>query len=356
MQTDMDPEEFRRAGHRIIDWITDYLQNIERYPVTPDIEPGAFTALMPSHAPSVGEPFEAILDDFERLVPPASTHWNHPGFFAYFSSSGSGPGILGEILAAALNVNAMLWRTGPAATELEEVTLAWLAELTGLPAGLDGTINDTASTSTLYALAAARECAGLDIREQGMAGRPDMPRLCVYCSEDAHSSVDKAAIALGLGFRAVRHIPTDAEYRMDVSALHATIAEDRAAGMLPIAVVASVGTTSTTSIDPVREIAAVCANEGIWLHVDAAYGGSAAIVPEMRHVLDGCELADSLVMNPHKWLFVPLDCSVLYTRRPDMLRRAFSLVPEFLVTADDGRNLMDYGIALGRRFRALKLW
>ncbi len=353
---DMEPEEFRQAGYRVIDWITDYLANPEQFPVLPSVTPGDFSALLPKLPPQDGEPIGRILDDFERLIPQASTHWNHPGFFAYFSISASGAGVLAEALTAAMNINAMLWRTGPAATELEEITLSWLAELTGLPPGLDGTINDTASSSTLYALAAARENAGLSVREHGLAGRGDVPRLRVYCSEEAHSSVDKAVLTLGLGMDGVRRIATDDAFRMDADALAVAIAEDRAAGIRPIAVVATVGTTSTTSIDPVRAIASLCEQEGIWLHVDAAYGGSAAVVPEMRDVLDGCQYADSIVLNPHKWLFVPIDCSVLYTRRPDILRRAFSLVPEYLVTPDGARNLMDYGVSLGRRFRALKLW
>jgi aromatic-L-amino-acid decarboxylase len=302
---------------------------------------------------------EAILSDFDRLIVPATTHWNHPGFFAYFAITGSAPGILGETLAAALNVNAMLWRTGPAATELEEVSLDWLRQLLGLPEGLMGIINDTASSSTLSALAAAREAASeLRIREDGLAGRADLPPLRVYCSEDAHSSVDKAVLTLGLGLQGVRHVPTDAEHRMDVRALERMIAEDRQAGARPIAVVATVGTTSTTAVDPVPEIAEVCRREGLWLHVDAAYGGALALLPEQRHVLAGCELADSIVMNPHKWLFVPIDCSVLFTRRPDVLKRAFSLIPEYLKVpeGEEVRNLMDYGVALGRRFRALKLW
>jgi aromatic-L-amino-acid/L-tryptophan decarboxylase len=356
---DMEPAELRRHGHAVIDRVAEYLAHPERWAVLPDVAPGDVRALLPAQMPEHGEPMTALLDDFDRIVMPNTTHWNHPGFMAYFGITGSAPGILGELLAAALNVNAMLWRTGPAATELEETALAWLAQLVGLPAGLDGTINDTASSSTLYALAAAREAqADLRVREEGLAGRSDVPRLRVYCSAEAHSSVDKAVLTLGLGMSGLRRIPTTADQRLDVQALADAIAGDRAAGVRPIAVVATVGTTSTTAIDPVPEVAALCQREGLWLHVDAAYGGAAAALPEMRWVLDGCDLADSVVVNPHKWLFVPVDCSALYTRRPDVLKRAFSLVPEYLTTTApaDTRNLMDYGVALGRRFRALKLW
>lgn len=357
---DMDPEAFRRYGREVVDRIADFLAHPERWPVLPPVEPGAVRAALPPGPPEGPEPMEAILADFDRLILPATTQWNHPGFLAYFGITGSGPGILGEMLAAALNVNAMLWRTGPAATELEEVATGWLRQLVGLPTGFEGVINDTASSSTLYALAAAREAAPeLRIREEGLAGRADLPPLRIYCSEEAHSSVDKAALTLGLGLRGIRHIPTDAAFRLDAGALAAAIAEDRTAGIRPLAVVATVGTTSTTSIDPVPEIADLCAREGLWLHVDASYGGALAVAPEHRAVLDGCEAADSIVINPHKWLFTPIDCSVLYTRRPEVLRRAFSLVPEYLKVPEregEARNLMDYGVALGRRFRALKLW
>lgn len=357
--TDMSPDEFRRHGHAVMDRIADYIAHPERWPVLPDIRPGMLRDQLPAEAPSSGEPMDRILADFDRLILPHTTHWNHPGFFAYFGISGSAPGILGEALTAALNVNAMLWRTGPAATELEEVTLGWLRTMTGLDPAFEGTINDTASSSTLHALAAAREAdPSLRIREAGLAGRSDIPPLRVYCSTEAHSSVDKAVLTLGMGLSGLRHIPINAEQEMDVAALDAAIAEDVAAGIRPIAVVATVGTTSTTAIDPVPAIADVCRRYGLWLHVDAAYGGAAAILPELRHVLHGCDRADSVVINPHKWLFVPIDCSILYTRRPDVLKRAFSLVPEYLTTTDpaETRNLMDYGVALGRRFRALKLW
>lgn len=356
---DMSPDEFRRHGYAAVDLIADYLGHPERWPVLPAVRPGDLRRRLPAAAPEHGEDMAELLQDFDDLILPHTTHWNHPGFMAYFAITGSGPGILGELLAAGVNINAMLWRTGPAATELEETVLDWLRQLLGLPAGLDGTINDTASSSTLYALAAAREMqADLRIREEGLAGRPDVPRLRVYCSEEAHSSVDKAVLTLGLGLAGIRHIGTDDDHALDVAALEAAVAEDRAAGIRPLAVVATVGTTSTTSVDPVPAIADICAREGIWLHVDASYAGAAALLPEMRHVLDGCDRADSLVVNPHKWLMTPVDCSVLYTRRPDLLKRAFSLVPEYLTTSDpdDVRNLMDYGVSLGRRFRALKVW
>jgi aromatic-L-amino-acid decarboxylase len=356
---DMDPEEFRRFGHRVLDWVADYLADPEAWRVLPDLEPGALLSSLPDRAPIHGEPFEQILDDFERLIPPATTHWNHPGFMAYFATTASGPGILAELLTAALNAQAMLWRTGPAATEVEQAMMAWLLGLLGLPADWDGTINDTASTSTLYALAAAREHASdLKIRELGMAGRPDLPELRIYASEEAHSSVDKAAATLGLGLTGLRKIATDREMRMDPAALADAVSADRSRGIRPLAVIATVGTTSTTAVDPVPAIADICEKERIWLHVDSAYAGTAAALPERRWILDGCERADSLVVNPHKWLFLPMDCSVLFTRRPAVLRRAFSLVPEYLWTPETGqvKNLMDYGVALGRRFRALKLW
>jgi aromatic-L-amino-acid decarboxylase len=354
----MDPAEFRRFGHRLIDWVGDFLERPETWRVLPDVRPGDLLAGLPETPPTEPEPFDRVLDDFERLIPPATTHWNHPGVMAYFATTGSAPGILAELLIAALNAQAMLWRTGPAATELEQLTTGWLARLMGLPAQWEGTINDTASTSTLYALAAARESlSDLDITDSGLAGR-DLPPLRVYCSAEAHSSVDRAVMTLGLGRAGVRRVATDPELRMDAAALETAIGDDLAAGIRPMAVVATTGTTSSTAIDPVPAIAEICEAHDLWLHVDAAYGGPAAILPEMRHIMDGCERADSLVVNPHKWLFVPMDCSVLYTRRPAVLRRAFAVSPEYLKTpeGDTVRNLSDAGLALGRRFRALKLW
>lgn len=349
------PEE---SFARVNSWIVRYLTNPEQYPVLSRVKPGDIRASLPDSPPAEGESMEAILDDFEQKILPGITHWNHPSFFAYFAVSGSPAGVIGEMLAAALNVNGMLWRTSPSATELEQLSLSWLQQLMGLQGNWFGMITDTASMSTMLALAAAREArAELRVRDLGLAGRPDVPVMRVYCSEHAHSSVDKGAIALGIGHDNVVKIPADSSFRMRVDALENAIANDRANGMLPIACVATVGTTSTTSVDPVPEIANVCAANDVWLHVDGAYGGAAAVVPELRGVLDGVERADSFVVNPHKWLFTPVDCSAMYTRRPEVLRRAFSLVPEYLATPEtDAVNFMDYGVQLGRRFRALKLW
>jgi aromatic-L-amino-acid decarboxylase len=350
---DVDVEAFRREAHRFVEWIASYLSS-EDYPVLSRAQPGSIRASLPAKPPATAEPLSQLLDDFDRLLLPGLTHWNHPGFFAYFANSSTAPGILGELLTAAVNQNAMLWRTSPTATELEIVTLDWLRQMMGLPEGLFGVIQDTASTSTLVALAAAREAVpGLDARRRGLIGQA---RLRMYASEHAHSSIEKAGIVLGIGREGFRAVRSDGLFRMDAAALREDIASDRAAGFTPFAVTATVGTTSTTSIDPVAEIAAICQGEGLWLHVDAAYGGSAAVDPQMRWILEGCERADSLVVNPHKWLFVPMDLSVLWCRRPETLKAAFSLVPDYLKTDDLAPNLMDYGVSLGRRFRALKLW
>ena len=352
-------EQFRSEGHALIEWIAEFIAHSENYAVLPPTRPGDVRAALPASPPQRAEPLADAIADFKRLIVPNTTQWNHPGFLAYFANTGSPPGILGELAAAALNINAMVWRSGPAPTELEEVTCDWVRQMMGLPASFDGTINDTASSSTLYALAAAREhLADLRLRQDGLAGRTDVPRLRVYCSDEAHSSVDKAAITLGLGLSGVKRVASRHDYSMDPNELQQAIEADVRAGVRPMAVVATVGSTSTTAVDPVPEIADICGHHNIWLHIDAAYGGSAAILPEMRWILAGCERAHSLVVNPHKWMFVPMDCSVLYTRRPELLRAAFSLTPDYLATAEGGtaRNLMDYGVSLGRRFRALKLW
>src|SRR6266446_1287827 len=355
---DMSTEEFRRFGHEIVDWIADYFERIEELPVLAQIEPGELKAQLPASPPENGESMQTILADVDRLIVPALTHWSHPSFFAYFATSTSAPGIFGELLSAAFDVKSMLWRTSPASTELEEVVLDWLRQMIGLDGGMSGIIYDTASVSSMHAIAAAREGVEMRIRQEGMSGRTDLPLLRVYASDQAHSSIDKGIITLGLGQRALRKIPSDGEFRLDANALAAVVQEDKDKGAVPFCVVATVGTTSTSSIDPVPAIADICERHKLWLHVDAAYAGSAAVVPELRDILEGCDRADSLAVNPHKWLFTPFDLSVLYCRHLHLLRRAFSLVPEYLRTPEQElvRSGSDYGVQLGRRFRALKLW
>ena len=352
----LEADEFRRQAHRMVDWIADYLDGENRsHPVLSRVQPGDVAGRLPSAMPDTGEELDDVWQDFLDVILPGVTHWNHPGFMAYFGITGSGPGILGELASAALNVNGMLWRTCPSATELELRVLEWLRDGLELPGDFFGFINDTASISSLLSLAAAREAADLEIRSLGMAGRADLPRLRVYASDQAHNSIAKACVALGIGLDGYRAIPHDSEYRMDPDALARVVAEDRSTGNRPLAVVATVGTTSTTSVDPVPAIAEVCADENLWLHVDAAYAGSAALCPEYRWCLEGCDRADSLTFNPHKWMFTPVDCSALYTRHPDTFRKAFSLVPEYVTTPLAGHvvDLMGYGVLLGGRFRAL---
>jgi aromatic-L-amino-acid/L-tryptophan decarboxylase len=354
----MNADDFRTHGHDLVEWIAEYLEHSEKYPVLARVKPGDITAALPDRAPEDPEPFDAIMADFERVLLPGITHWNHPGFFAYFAITGSAPGVLADFLSAALNQQAMLWRTSPAATELEAVTLGWLRRLIGLSDAFEGVIYDTASIATMHAIVAAREAAIAGVRAKGLAGRSDVPRVRVYCSDQTHSSIDKAVMAVGLGHESLRKIATDDAFRMHLDELEAAIARDRADGVLPIAVVATVGTTSTTSIDPVPAIANVCERERLWMHVDAAYGGVAAMLPSHAHVLAGADRADSIVVNPHKWLFTPFDLSAFYSRRMDVIRAAFSLTPEYLRTRESGdvKNLMDTGVQLGRRFRSLKLW
>ncbi len=357
---DMDAAAFRVAAHAVVDLMADYLEGVEGRPVFPAIEPGSLAPLFPVSAPEAPEPIEAILADYQRLVEPNATHWQHPGFLAYFATTASGPGILGEMLTAAIGQNAMLWRTSPIATELETVVVDWLRQALGLPAGFDGLLTDTASTSTLIALAAAREAAGLDASNRGLAGRDDLGAgVRVYASSEAHSSIEKACMTLGLGRLSLLRVPADGRFAMSAAALADAIAADRSAGIRPIAIVATIGTTSSTSVDPVAAIADVAEREGLWLHVDSAYAGAVAIIPERRGPFAGWERADSIVVNPHKWLFTPLDASLLLTRRMVALRSAFSLVPEYLRTLDRETPVRDYNEytpQLGRRFRALKLW
>lgn len=355
----LDPstEEFREAGHRLIDWIAGYFDAPDQYRVLADVQPGDIAKQF-AKQPAGGKAYETLAREFEEKIVPGVTHWNHPAFFAYFAITGSQAGILAELMTAALNVNGMIWKSSPSLTELEGVTLEWLRESLGLPSGLFGIINDTASINSFLGLAAAREALGLNIRLEGMAGR-DLPPLRIYCSEHAHSSIEKGALGLGFGVKNVVKIESDEAFRMRPDALARAIEHDRAAGALPCAISATLGTTSTSSVDPLPEIAEIAAKHRIWLHVDAAYAGSATIVPEYRWLWKGIEAADSIVVNPHKWMFTPIDCSVLYTKNPSMLRDAFSPLelPPYLKLADSAEvNYMDFGLQLGRRFRALKLW
>jgi aromatic-L-amino-acid decarboxylase len=337
----------------------DYLQRLEGFEVLPAIAPGNTRGKLPPMPPASPEPLDDILADYRAIIEPYITHWQHPMFMAYFPSVASGPGILGEWLASTLNSNVMLWRNAPSSTELEEVVVSWLRQMLGLPAVFDGMFTDTASTSSLLSVVAARHAVpGLRARDEGLAGREGLSRLRMYASVEAHSSIEKAAIVAGVGRAGLRRIPVDDRYRMRADALAAAIAEDRAAGWMPFCVVATLGTTSSTSVDPCEAIAEICAREKLWLHADAAYAGSAAIVPELRPLLAGWEGSDSIVVNPHKWMFTPFDASLLLFRNAETFRDAFSLVPEYLRTPDAGgvHNFNEYGIQLGRRFRALKMW
>jgi aromatic-L-amino-acid decarboxylase len=320
---------FREDGAAALEWAARYLEQVGEFPVLAQVEPGDVRSRLPAAPPERGEPFANVLRDLDEILLPGTTHWQSPRFFAYFANSAAEPGILAELLAATLNSVAFIWRTSPASTELEALTLDWAAQLLGLPSGWHGHIEDTASISTIAALAAARASNGGSV---------------VVCSEEAHSSVERAARLLGLE---TRKVPLDDEFRLDASALDLTDAA---------ALVATVGTTSTTAVDPVPALADACESAGVWLHVDAAYAGSAWVCPELRWSQAGVERADSLVVNAHKWLFTPMDCSLLWTRKPEALRAAFSLVPEYLRTSDEAESLSDYGPALGRRFRSLKLW
>lgn len=357
---DTPPEEFRKQLHELADWIADFRENIESLSVAPNpavAGPGAVRAQLPAQPPEEGESFGKILSDVDRLIVPGMVHWSHPMFLGYFGWTTTAPGILGEILSAPLNVNAMTWRTCPAATELETVVIDWLRQWLGLPNEFGGVVYDTASVGIMHALAVAREQAAPSTRKLGLTNR-HLPRFRIYTSDQAHSSAEKAAIVLGVGEGNVVRVPSDGEFRMNVSLLGDTIAQDRHEGFQPLAVIATVGTTSTASVDPIPEIGRICREQKIWLHIDGAYGGGFAMLPECQWIRNGWELADSVAINPHKTLFVPLDFSVLYLRDLERLRRVFTLVPEYLRgdTVDAEKNYMDYGIQLGRRFRALKAW
>jgi len=350
----MKNEDFRRAGHDFVDWIADYLENVEKYPVVSRLEPGDVKKLVPAVPPARGEAMDAIFRDFERVVMPGITHWQHPGWFAYFPANNSPASVLGEFLTAGLGAQCMVWQTSPAAAELEEVVLDWLRQMIGLPEGFTGVIQDTASTATLCAFLSARERAtGFESNESGL----HLP-LAVYASEEAHSSADKGVRIAGFGKANFRRLPTDERFALVPERLEETLVRDKEAGLVPACVMATVGTTSSGAIDPLRAIGEICRTHGVWFHVDAAWAGTAALLPEKRWILDGAELADSLVFNPHKWMATNFDCSAYFVRDPGTLIRTFEIHPEYLKTGVDAKvkNYRDWGIQLGRRFRALKLW
>lgn len=353
---DMPREDFRKFGYEIVDFIADYFENLESFPVLSQNAPNDLKNALPVSAPEKGEDFGEVLKDVERLILPAVTHWNHPNFHGLFSTSTSSVGVFGEMLSAAFDMKAMLWRTSPASTELEPVVLDWLRQMMNLSEEFKGVIYDTASISTLHAIAMAREKLNLGIRENGMSGRTDLPLLRVYCSEQTHNSIDKAVILLGLGQKSLVKIPTNERFEMDTEKLREAISDDKMRGHLPFCVIPTVGTTSSSSVDNVEKCADICERNNLWLHVDTAYAGSAAVVPEFQHYFRGMERADSIVTNPHKWLFTPFDLSVLYVKDLDLLKQTFSLVAEYLKVSETVTNQMDYGIQLGRRFRSLKLW
>jgi aromatic-L-amino-acid decarboxylase len=352
----MTDKGFLPAAGLAAEWIASYRRRLPGLAVLPTLRPGEVAARIPEVPPEEGESLEAILVDLDDHLLDGMTHWNHPGFFAYFCSSTTDAGILAEFIAAELNQNAMLWRTSPAATELEERVVGWVRRFVGLPDDLHGVILDTASTSSFTALTAARERAVPGVRSRGLAGRTDLGRCTLYVSDQAHSSLDKSAVAAGLGLENVRRIGTDTRMRMNPRALDDVLNDDRAAGATPIMVCATIGTTSTTSVDPVDEIADVCREHDVWLHVDAAYAGPAAALPELSAYFAGWERADSIVLNPHKWMSTPIDCSVLLYRDPEAMRRSLAVRPHYLSSDEGGADLMDVGLPLGRRFRALKLW
>lgn len=353
----MEPDEFRRHAHQLVDWMADYFAAAGNFPITPDVKPGDISRKLPAAAPEKGEPFERLFADFESVIMPGMTLWNHPGWFAYFPGNTSPPSVLAEMLTATLSAQCMSWVTSPAATELEQVVMEWLRQMIGLPDSFVGSLQDTASTATLVALLSARERASgfaAGLRGMNQTGS----RLTVYASGEAHSSVDKAVKLAGYGLDQLRRIPVQQEYAMLADALDQAIRRDVAEGCVPACVIATIGSTSSTAIDPLPAIADVCRRHGAWLHVDAAYAGTAAIVPELRHLFSGMEHADSVVFNPHKWMLVNLHCTAYFVRDRETLLRTFQATPEYLRTAQDGdvTNYRDWGIQLGRRFRALKVW
>ncbi len=354
----MTPEEFRAHAHELVDWMAEYLTHVGERQIVPSVAPGDVRRALSAAPPERGEAFDRIAADFEEIIVPAMTHWNHPGWFAYFPANSSPPSILAEMLTATLGAQCMSWQTSPAATELEQLVMEWLRQMLALPDGFTGVIQDTSSTATLVALLTARERAtAYAAGERGLAAVSQQP-LTIYASAEAHSSVPKGVKLAGFGLEQLRSIAVDSAFAMRPDLLEAAIEADIAAGRKPACVVATVGTTSSTAIDPLRAIGEICRRHGIWLHVDASYAGSAAVLPECRYLFDGVELADSFVFNPHKWMLTNFDCSAYFVCDVDALLRTFQATPEYLRTARDGDvvNFRDWGIQLGRRFRALKLW
>lgn len=352
---DMPSNEFKEVGRKLIDWSADYLDKIESYSVQAGVNPEDIKLKLPQAPPEQSESFEQIISDLNEIILPGVTHWQHPNFMAYFNSSASGPGILADIVSSAFNVNGMVWKSCPAETELEQTVMDWYRQMLGLPKEFFGVVYDVASTGNMHGIACAREYVNAGVREKGMS---NVPMMRVYCTAHAHSSIDKGALTLGFGMEGIKKIPHDKNFAMIPSELEKAIQEDRANGIIPCCVVATIGTTSSAAVDPINEIADICERENIWFHVDCAYAGVAAMLPEKKKFFLGIERADSIVSNPHKWMFIPIDFSAFYTRKPEILKRAFSLVPEYLKTDVDSivENYMDYGVPLGRRFRALKLW
>ncbi len=352
----MNNTEFRLWAHKLADSMADYYENIETYPVKSTVKPGQILSQLPASAPADGEDMSQIMSDFENIIMPGITHWQSPNFFAYFPANGSYPSILAEMLTASLGAQCMVWDTSPAAAELEEMMMNWLKTMTGLPSNWHGVIQDTASTSTLAAILCARErMTDYAINEGGYTGNE---KLRVYCSSEAHSSVEKAVKIAGIGKENLVKIGTDAEYRMNPELLRKAITADLSAGYAPLCVVAALGTTGCTAVDPLEEISTICADFALWLHVDAAYAGSALLLPEYRWMITGIEKADSFVFNPHKWMFTNFDCSAYFVKDKESLIRTFEILPEYLKTSSRGlvNDYRDWGIPLGRRFRALKLW
>lgn len=350
----MDKEAFKQFGYKFVDWAADYLTEVERFPVKSQLKPGEMRSQIPENPPQRGEAMEKIFEDFKEIILPGMTHWQHPSWFAYFPANNSPPSVLAELLTAALGAQCMIWQTSPAAAELEEVVLEWLRKMLGLPEGMAGVIQDTASTATLCALLTAREKATNFESNRAGLKKP----LIVYASEEAHSSIEKGVKIAGFGKENLRYIPADEAFALIPSKLEEAVIEDKKRGFQPACVVATLGTTSSTAVDPLKPIGKICSEHGLWLHVDAAFSGTAAILPEKKSMLDGAEYIDSFVFNPHKWMFTNFDCSAYFVKDPGTLIRTFEIHPEYLKTGLDAqvKNYRDWGIQLGRRFRALKLW